>query len=122
MKFLADMGVSMTVVKTLRSAGYEAIHLSELGLQRLPDASIMLKAFQEQRVVLTFDLDFTDLLAASGDALPSVVIFRLKNTSPAFVSIRLMTVLSECGDSLRTGAIAIVEDGRVRLRRLPLQS
>jgi predicted nuclease of predicted toxin-antitoxin system len=122
MRFLADMGVSMTVINTLRRAGYEAVHLSELGLQRLPDASIMLKALQEQRVVLTFDLDFTDLLAASGDALPSVVIFRLKNTSPAFVSIRLMTVLSECGDSLRTGAIAIVEDSRIRLRRLPLQS
>ena len=89
MKFLADMGVSMTVVKTLRSAGYEAIHLSELGLQRLTDSSIMQKAFQEQRIVLTFDLDFTDLLAASGDALPSVVLFRIKNTSPAFVSIRL---------------------------------
>lgn len=120
MKFLADMGISMTVVKTLRSAGYEAIHLGEIGLQRSPDSFIMLKALQEQRIVLTFDLDFTDLLAASGDALPSVVLFRLKNTSPMFVSVRLMSVLAEYGDTLSTGAIAIVEDNRVRLRRLPL--
>jgi predicted nuclease of predicted toxin-antitoxin system len=44
MKFLADMGVSMTVIRTLRSDGYEAVHLSEMGLQRLPDADIMQKA------------------------------------------------------------------------------
>ncbi len=42
MKVLADMGVSMTVVKTLRSAGYEAIHLGELGLQRSPDSFSMM--------------------------------------------------------------------------------
>ena len=40
MKFLADMGVSMTVVRNLREAGYEAIHLREEGLQRLPDTEI----------------------------------------------------------------------------------
>jgi predicted nuclease of predicted toxin-antitoxin system len=34
-------------------------------------------AGREQRIVLTFDLDFGDLLAAGAHALPSVVIFRL---------------------------------------------
>jgi predicted nuclease of predicted toxin-antitoxin system len=121
MKFLADMGVSMTVVRTLRDNAHEAVHLSELELQRLPDTSIMQKALQEQRIVLTFDLDFTDLLAASGDALPSIIIFRLKNTSPVFVSTRLMAVLSEYGNALSSGVIVIVEDYRVRLRRLPME-
>lgn len=44
MKFLADMGVSMTVVRNLREAGYEAIHLREEGLQRIPDPEIVEKA------------------------------------------------------------------------------
>jgi predicted nuclease of predicted toxin-antitoxin system len=120
MKFLADMNVPMTVVNTLRSCGYETVHLGELGLQRMPDPLIMDKALQEKRVVLTFDLDFTDLLAASGDALPSVIIFRLKNTSPQFVASRLLEALSEYSEALDIGAIAIVEDNRLRLRRLPL--
>jgi predicted nuclease of predicted toxin-antitoxin system len=51
MKFLADMGVSMTVVRNLREAGYEAIHLREEGLQRLPDPEIVEKAKQEERII-----------------------------------------------------------------------
>ncbi len=120
MKFLADMGVSMTVVRNLREAGYEAIHLREEGLQRLPDPEIVEKARQEERIILTFDLDFGDLLAASSEPLPSVIIFRLQNTLPSFVSARLLEVLSECSEDLETGAIVMVEDSRYRLRRLPI--
>jgi predicted nuclease of predicted toxin-antitoxin system len=120
MKFLADMGVSMTVIQTLRQNGYDAVHLREEGLQRLADSEIVLKARLEERIVLTFDLDFGDLLAASADILPSVIIFRLQNTKPSFVASRLLEVLSECGQDLTAGAILTVQDNRYRLRRLPI--
>ena len=58
MRFLADMGVSITTVHALREAGHDAVHLREEGLIRLPDPDIVAKAAQEHRVVLTFDLDF----------------------------------------------------------------
>lgn len=121
MKFLADMGVSPLTVKELKEVGYDAVHLSEQGLMRMPDSQIMAKAKQESRIVLTFDLDFTDLLAASKDNLPSVIIFRLKKTRPSFVNSRLFTVLSECSENLNNGAIIIVEDYRYRVRNLPLK-
>ena len=66
------------------------------------------------------DLDFADLLAASQNDLPSVIIFRLKITLPNFVSSRLLTVLSECSETLDSGAIVTVEDYRYRVRNLPL--
>ena len=122
MRFLADMGVSPLTVEALRQNGYEAIHLIEEGLERLPDSAILQKAKQEERIVLTFDLDFGDLLAASADVLPSVIIFRLKHTNPAFVSARLLEILSECGQDLTTGAILTVQDNRYRLRRLPIET
>jgi predicted nuclease of predicted toxin-antitoxin system len=114
------MGISMTVVRNLRESGYDIIHLREEGLQRLPDLDIVEKARQEERVILTFDLDFGDILAASSEPLPSAIIFRLQNTLPSFVSARLLLVLSECGEPLETGAIVTVEDSRYRLRRLPI--
>ena len=120
MKFIADMGVSPLTAKKLKEAGYDAVHLSEQGLMRMPDSQIMAKAKQESRIVLTFDLDFTDLLAASKDNLPNVIIFRLKKTRPSFVNSRLFTVLSECTENLKKGAIIIVEDHRYRVRNLPL--
>lgn len=120
MKFLGDMGVSPLAVQALRQQGYDAVHLVEEGLERLPDPDILEKARQEERIILTFDLDFGELLAVSSNPLPSVIIFRLQNTLPSFVSARLLLVISECGENLETGAIVTVEDSRYRLRRLPI--
>jgi hypothetical protein len=63
MRFLADMGVATSTVQELAGAGHDAVHLRHLGLQRLPDNEILAKARGERRIVLTFDLDFGDLLA-----------------------------------------------------------
>lgn len=120
MRFLADMGVSMTTVSALREAGEEVVHLREEGLIKLPDDRILAKAKQEQRVVLTFDLDFGELLAATGGATPSVVLFRMRNQTPAAVTPRLFRVLKACRTALEAGAIIIVEDEGYRLRYLPI--
>ncbi|NBD18226.1 MAG: hypothetical protein GVY04_19445 [Cyanobacteria bacterium] len=120
MRFLADMGVSQTVVHWLQQAGHEALHLREEGLQRLADSSILEKAKEEKRIILTFDLDFSDLLAASSDSLPSVIIFRIDDATPNSVINKLRTVLGECGSSLEQGAIIIVENSRYRVRKLPI--
>lgn len=121
MKFLADMGVSQTTVRALRDLGHDVTHLAEVGLERLADASILEKARMEGRTVLTFDLDFGDLLAASGSKLPSVILFRLRDATPGSVGPRLMQVLAECAAVLDTGAIVTVEEGRYRIRRLPIE-
>ena len=79
MRFLGDMGVSMTTLRALRVLGHDAIHLRDEGLIRLPDDQIVAKAKLENRVVLTFDLDFGDIMAASHGESPSVILFRLRN-------------------------------------------
>jgi len=59
----------MSTVHSLRERGHEAIHLREEGLRQLPDEKILEKARQEGRIVLTFDLDFGDLMA-TGASMP----------------------------------------------------
>jgi predicted nuclease of predicted toxin-antitoxin system len=66
MRFLADMGISQRVVEWLRAVGHDAMHLRDEGLQTLPNGEIFQKGAREQRIVLTFDLDFGEILAASG--------------------------------------------------------
>lgn len=121
MRFLADMGISISTVNALREAGYEVLHLREEGLHRLPDSDILEKARREQRIVLTCDLDFGDLLAASSASLPSVILFRLRNYTPTYLNPRLFRVIEECQDALLSGAIVIVQDTRYRVRRLPIR-
>ena len=120
MRFRADMGVSMRVVDWLREAGHDVVHLREEGLQRLPNGEIFAKANAEQRVLLTFDLDFGEILAHCAGQIVSVVLFRLHNTRTDHVIDRLATVLRHAGSALATGAIVVVEEARHRVRRLPL--
>jgi predicted nuclease of predicted toxin-antitoxin system len=122
MRFLADMGVSQQVIEWLRTKGHDAVHLREEGLQRLPNGEIFQKAGREQRVVLTFDLDFGEILAASAGQVVSVVLFRLRNTRADFVIQRLDAVLNQSRAELSQGAIVVVEDGRHRVRKLPIGS
>src|SRR5215207_6594536 len=105
MKFLADMGVSLRVAAWLRSAGHEVVHLSEQGLERLPDVKVFAKALAEQRVVITFDLDFGEILALSAGSVVSVILFRLHNATTSFVIGRLQEALSSTQAALDAGAI-----------------
>gem|GEM_PF-829265 len=73
MKFLGDMGISPRTIALLREQGYDAIHLVEQNLERMPDPNILDKARQEERILLTVDLDFAQLLAMSGERLPTYV-------------------------------------------------
>jgi predicted nuclease of predicted toxin-antitoxin system len=120
-RFLADMGVSLTTIEALRSANHDALHLRDEGLIRLPDPEIAAKAVAEGRIVLTFDLDFGDILAIARSEAPSVVIFRLRNQTPAAVNPRLFRVINDCAAELLSGAIVIVEDEGFRVRRLPIR-
>jgi predicted nuclease of predicted toxin-antitoxin system len=43
-KFLADMGTSPRTVDFLRGLGYQATHLFQEGMERMPDSEILEKA------------------------------------------------------------------------------
>ena len=122
MRFLCDMGVSQRIVEWLRANGHDVVHLRDEGLHRLPDAAIFHKAFVEHRVVLTFDLDFGEILSASAGKLVSVILFRLHNTRAQHVLERLTAVLSQSSSDLDTGCIIVVEKARHRVRQLPIGS
>lgn len=121
MKFLADMGVSPLTVNALLTQGYDAIHLSEEGLFYLADSLIISKAKAENRVILTFDLDFGELLAFSGDTFPSVIIFRLEKANPDYVLSKLNPILQKYQDVLQSGAIIVIKDNSYRIRNLPIE-
>lgn len=120
MKFLADMGISLRTVSWLRSAGYDVVHLRQQGLQKLPDHEILIKACAEERIILTVDLDFAQLLAVSGDSLPSVILFRLGNENYHLINQCLTEILSQCQEDLEAGAIISVNNETFRVRRLPI--
>jgi len=120
MKFLADMGISPRVVSALREQGHDAVHLQEQGLARMPDSEILAKSHTEGRVLLTHDLDFGELLAASSGRLPSVIIFRLKDMRANNVNFHLFKILEKQSSALEKGVVCSVTEHKVRIRELPI--
>ena len=122
MRFLADMCVSLRVTEHLRAAGHDVAHLRDEDLHRLPDGEIFAKAIAERRVVLTFDLDFGEIAARCTGPWTSVVVLRLVDTTSSHVTKRLDAALPRLGDALERGSVVVVEESRVRIRRLPIES
>jgi predicted nuclease of predicted toxin-antitoxin system len=121
MRFLADMGISLRTVEWLREKGYNVVHLSEEGLQKLPDPEVLEKTRLENRILLTIDLDFTQLLAISRSLLPSVVLFRLGNENYNQINDCLDVLLEEYVDDLQSGVMISVSSKSFRVRKLPIE-
>jgi predicted nuclease of predicted toxin-antitoxin system len=79
----------------LRTNSHGAVYLREEELQRLPNGKIFQKAGREQRIVLPFDLDFGEILAAGAGQIVSIVLFRLRNARADFLIQHLDDVLNQ---------------------------
>ena len=105
MRFLADMGVDVRIAQWLRQQEHDAKHLRDEGLHRSPNGEIFAKAVAEDRVILTFDLDFGEIAALAGGRKASVVLFRLHNTRTSHVIARLAAVLARVPPLSRRGRL-----------------
>lgn len=76
MRFLLDQNLSPLLVELLAHLGHDAVHVRQLGMSRASDAEIMATARDDNRVVVSGDTDFGELLARTNAASPSLVLFR----------------------------------------------
>lgn len=123
MRFLLDENVSYRVAGYLKAAGHEAVHVSEIGLTSTDDAVILARARDENWVLVTADHDFVQMLFASGDSNPSVVLVRDVQALPsADLALLVLDALSAgMAELLAGGVIASLTPDRVRVRPLPLR-
>ena len=122
MKLLIDMNLSPRWVSLLTDAGFEARHWSTLGRSNAPDTEIMAFAKANGYVVLTNDLDFGAILAATHGEKPSVVQIRAEDVSPDVIGGQVIVALRQMTAELEEGALLTLDPNRPRLRVLPLPS
>ncbi|HWL93056.1 MAG TPA: DUF5615 family PIN-like protein [Phycisphaerae bacterium] len=120
MKFLGDIPISRSTISHLCTAGYDAIHVTARLPPTATDAEIIRFAASEARVVLCFDMGMAEIVALSGEKLPSVIAFRLARRRSPQLNRRLDQFLPEIQAELERGALVTVEGARVRVRPLPV--
>jgi predicted nuclease of predicted toxin-antitoxin system len=110
------------VAAGLRQAGHDAVHVVDVGLVSAADAVILERARAEDRVVVSADADFGDLLAGSGASAPSVVLVRSDDDLPPGRQVMLLVAnLPGVDSELAQGAVVVLGRHRVRVRRLPIE-
>lgn len=121
MKFLVDVPLSPSLAKWLDSQGHQAVHAFKAGLGTASDAEILSKAAQEGRIIITCDLDFPPLLAASGQKSPGLILFRGGNYSDLQVLGLLQNVLRSVAEHDLARSLIVVGHNGLRKIGLPLQ-
>jgi predicted nuclease of predicted toxin-antitoxin system len=120
MKLLIDMNLRPGWVSFLAQFGIEAIHWSSIGQANAPDTDIAAHAKTSDYVILTSDLDFAAMLAATRGDKPSVIIIRAVDARPEKIGVKVVSALRAAAPDLEQGALIIVEPHRSRVRLLPL--
>jgi predicted nuclease of predicted toxin-antitoxin system len=107
MRFLADESCDFTVVGALLTAGHDVLAVAEIS-PRADDTSIIELTIRENRVLITEDKDFGQLVyankqASGGRRLPQAIV----------------NLVNQNGERL-IGAFVVVQPGRTRVGRSPM--
>jgi predicted nuclease of predicted toxin-antitoxin system len=78
------------------------------------------RALEEERVIISTDMDFAYLHAQKELSLPSVILSRrAERKTDARLGLILKNLVAT-GADLERGSVAIFESSRIRIRRLPI--
>ena len=120
MKILVDMNLSPTLADMLTNRGIESVHWHMIGAPAATDSEIMEYAREQGYIVLSCDLDFSAILAATHGQKPSVVQLRKQNFRlDDAAKLVVDAVIQNTGD-LENGAILAIDAKKARLCLLPL--
>ena len=116
MKLKLDENLPADATKLLREAGFDAMSVLDQELGGSPDSHLAQICNSEDRVLLTFDTDFTNIRSYPPADHAGILVFRLLTQEKN----HLLTVLQRIIPILRAGSprnqLWIVEEDRIRVR------
>jgi predicted nuclease of predicted toxin-antitoxin system len=115
LKFLVDAGVGKAVEEWLRKSGCDTKSVREINPQA-KDAEILHLAESENRMVITMDKDFGELVYNSKLTHSGVLILRLEAATGSEKVAILKNILNEYSEKI-SGKFCVFQDGRLRIRR-----
>ncbi|NVO14758.1 MAG: DUF5615 family PIN-like protein [Rhodoplanes sp.] len=116
MRWLADECVDASLIVFLRQSGHDVLEVAE-HVPGATDREVVRLAQSEQRLLLTEDKDFGDLVFRRANAVPGLVLLRIDPERRATKAARVRAALDLHGEKL-FGRYTVIEDARIRSRPL----
>jgi predicted nuclease of predicted toxin-antitoxin system len=117
MRFKLDENMPESLVIDLSAVGHDAATCRQEGIGGGGDPAIASHALTEGRILVTFDLDFSDIRRYPPGSHPGMVIFRLHSQDIPSCRLAFSRLLAGVPEPDFQGNLIIVEDTRVRIRR-----
>jgi predicted nuclease of predicted toxin-antitoxin system len=115
-KWLADENIQGEIVERLRAAGEDVVTVAALDLSAA-DPVVVMHTQARDRLLLTADKDFGDLVIRQGMQVPGVVLLRLHGLPIAERADILLAAIDLLRDRL-LGSFTVIHRERVRVRPL----
>jgi predicted nuclease of predicted toxin-antitoxin system len=117
MRFKLDENLPEVVATELIALGHDAATCAQEGIAGTGDASIASHSVSEQRIIITYDLDFSDVRLFAPGTHPGIFVLRLRSQDIDSTQAALARLFATTRESDLTGNLVIVEDHRIRIRR-----
>lgn len=116
MRFKLDENLHSDAAEFLRSHGHDAVTVVEQKLRGSPDAVIASVCQDEGRILLTLDLDFSDIRKYPPAGFEGIVVLRLRSQAREYLLRLLAKLLPVLSLRQQPGQLWIVDEELVRIR------
>ena len=116
LQLLADECVYKATIDFLLNLGYDVVTVQELGLASADDDTIIDKAVDLDRVLLTRDMDFSNILLYPPARYLGIVVLKMSPATTHAVHSVLKQALKQTHDL--KGALVVVDKNKFRVRRM----
>jgi predicted nuclease of predicted toxin-antitoxin system len=114
-KFKLDENLSPILAEVFTAAGHDAHSIVQQALGGQPDERVIKVCNQEQRALVTLDLDFSNILAYPPASFPGIVVLRLASQAHADIEAAIRRMLTLLVQEKLHGTLWIVEAQRIRI-------
>lgn len=116
MKFKTDENLPVEIANLLQQAGYDATTVNQQGLGGSNDPTIFDICQQEQRILITLDLDFSDIRSYAPQNSAGIIVIRTTRQDKPYLLPIISSVILALTQEPIIGKLWIVEDNRIRIR------
>ena len=117
MKFLLDQDVYEVTARYLLELGHDILKVSEIGMATASDEDNLHKAAELDRIFVTRDRDFGNLVFVRGIRI-GVLYLRILPSNKEAIHTELARILDDYSEEKLSSAFIVVEVGRHRFRRI----
>jgi predicted nuclease of predicted toxin-antitoxin system len=116
MRFKIDENLPIEVAGVLRDAGHDAMTIVDQRMSGEPDPRIAAVCRDEDRAILTLDLDFSDIRTYPPSDYPGIVVLRPSTQSKGDVLALVVQLLPLLNIERLIGNLWILQRGGLRIR------